>query len=199
MITIILITLFSSPVPDLSRYVNLAANYNLRELTRPEDVLAAFAGITTALSQIFYGGFICGLPNLFFDIALCWRPLGPCQRRMPSCQSSANEAGLPSCSWAGWKALPYWVWQYGCDYIKSSQSVSRGPPSSVRIFSTVQWYCQQWVTDKLGSIRGPKEMQALRTLAEDGHNLPAGWARLEYIDDSLERYGFGRSTLTTPR
>jgi hypothetical protein len=77
--------------------------------------------------------------------------------------------------------------------------VSRGPPSSVRIVSTVQWYCQQWGTDELRAIRGPKEMQALRTLAEDGHNLPAGWTRLEYIDDSLERYGYGRSTFTTPR
>lgn len=63
--------LFSSPVPDLVGYAGLVMEYNRRELTHPEDALAAFAGITTALSQMFYGGFICGLPSLFFDVAFC--------------------------------------------------------------------------------------------------------------------------------
>jgi hypothetical protein len=119
-------SLFSSTVPDLVGYGRLVRDYNQRELTHPEDVLAAFAGITTALSQTFSGGFICGVPSLFFDIALCWGPgIDFGGRRSPACSSSATMAGLPSWSWAGWDGeITTSIWEAGCDYIKSSQSVS---------------------------------------------------------------------------
>jgi hypothetical protein len=61
-------SLFSSPVPDLAEFGGLVQNYNERNFTYPEDVLAAFAGITTALSHTFHGGFICGLPSLFLTL-----------------------------------------------------------------------------------------------------------------------------------
>lgn len=114
-------SLFSSPVPDFEGYARLVVEYNTRELTYPEDALAAFAGITTALSRTFYGGFICGLPSLFFDVALCWTPVSTCRRRVPNCSSSATIVGLPSWSWAGWKGhICDSFWVSACDYIKSS-------------------------------------------------------------------------------
>jgi hypothetical protein len=52
--------------------------------------------------------------------------------------------------------------------------------SSVRIASTVQWYCCPWGTEESRPIRGPKEIEAWRALAtEDRLNLPADWTRLE--------------------
>ncbi|KAH8593566.1 heterokaryon incompatibility protein-domain-containing protein, partial [Bisporella sp. PMI_857] len=56
----------------LEDYNSLVAKYNFRTLTYPQDALAAFAGVTTALTKSFSGGFICGLPTLFIDQALCW-------------------------------------------------------------------------------------------------------------------------------
>jgi hypothetical protein len=183
-------SLFSSPVPDLVGYGRLVLDYNARELTHPEDVLAAFAGITTALSQTFYGGFICGLPSLFFDIALCWEPYSTCQRRVPSCASNATLAGLPSWSWAGWKGHIITSLWAGCDYIKSSRP-ARPCIYSVRIILSVQWYCRPWGAKESRLIQGPKEMQALRALAqEDQKNLPRGWMRFEYNSKYDTRLGF---------
>jgi hypothetical protein len=163
--------------------------------------LAAFAGITTALSQTFYGGFICGLPSLFFDMALCWIPSFPCQRRVPSCSSSATMAGLPSWSWAGWEGyIDISLWLSGYDYIKSSQSAV-GCLSSVRIVSTVQWYCRPWGTKESRPIQGPNELNAWRALAtEDRHNLPVGWTRFEYnSDESFGHKHRHRWPTSTPR
>jgi hypothetical protein len=193
-----LTSLFLSPVPDLGGYEELVQNYNIRQLTHPEDVLAAFSGITTALSQTFHGGFICGLPSLFFDIALCWEPLGLCKRRIPSCSSSATMAGLPSWSWAGWEGAISWNSKAGMDYLKSPGFHA----SSLRIVSSVQWYCKAWGTKESRPIRGPKQMETSRALtAEDRDHLPAGWTRFEYKSDSdfsLWPFYWDRCDISTP-
>jgi hypothetical protein len=85
---------FSTLIPNLCDYADLV--YNYRQFTFPEDALAAFAGITSALSHTFYGGFICGLPTLFLDVALAWQPDGTCERRIPSKPSNPTKMGLPS-------------------------------------------------------------------------------------------------------
>jgi hypothetical protein len=50
-------------------YAQLVHEYNLKQFTYPEDVLAAFAGITASLTRSFKGGFLCGLPEMVFDFA----------------------------------------------------------------------------------------------------------------------------------
>ena len=87
--------IFSTPFPDLVGYSKLVYRYN-RQFTYPEDALDAFAGITSALSHTFYGGFICGLPALFLDVALTWQPYSTCERRIPSKPSNPTKMGLPS-------------------------------------------------------------------------------------------------------
>ncbi|KAF8855603.1 HET-domain-containing protein, partial [Acephala macrosclerotiorum] len=94
--------LFSSTLPDFEGYKDLVRTYNSKEFTNPEDAPAAFAGIMTVLAQSFHKGFICGLPALFFNIALCWQPEGPCTRRRPRNDSPASRSKLPSWSWLGW-------------------------------------------------------------------------------------------------
>lgn len=42
--------------PNLHMYLQLVSTYNSRQLTFDDDALAAFAGVTTALSDTFYGG-----------------------------------------------------------------------------------------------------------------------------------------------
>src|SRR5689334_2467772 len=106
-------------------YLQLVSAYNTRDLTFDDDVLAAFAGITTSLSS-FEGGFLFGLPELFLDVAMLWRPLGPCRRRAASPRGDpTHRSALPSWSWIGWQMdMDPLSWKCGYDYIKSTSSIS---------------------------------------------------------------------------
>lgn len=65
--------LFLSAYPFLPSYTLLLFDYNARALTYPEDVLDAASGTLSLLGRSFHGGFLYGLPVLFFDVALLWK------------------------------------------------------------------------------------------------------------------------------
>ena len=104
-----------SPVPNLGEFEALVNGFNCRRLTRPEDALPAFAGVSLLLGKKLRGSLISGLPEYFLDICLLWRPLrrlGPAQRRLEMVPS--DQHCLPSWSWVGWEteiAFPY-TWNY---------------------------------------------------------------------------------------
>lgn len=108
----------SSPLPSHDEFETLVSTFNSRHLTYAQDAYHAFAGVTAQLGKKFDGAFICGLPEIFFDICLLWRPLrrdGPAWRR----QLSAMEQGLPlpTWSWQGWQtevSFPY-TWNHSSD------------------------------------------------------------------------------------
>jgi hypothetical protein len=79
--------------PDLEEYHRLVREYNKRKLTYTADTLPAFAGITSALSRTFQGGFIYGLSVQFFDVTLLWQPFSPLQRRQ-SCSQTGKPVAL---------------------------------------------------------------------------------------------------------
>ena len=56
--------------PDLALLGHLASAYNRRDLSFDGDAHAAFAGILTAMDATFLGGFVWGIPAIFFDIVL---------------------------------------------------------------------------------------------------------------------------------
>jgi hypothetical protein len=93
-----------SPWPNMARYARLVSMFNRRDLTYPEDVFDAFAGMLTHLSRIFPGGFISGLPQMCFDAALLWQPWAHMPRRIAK-KSDSSAAILPSWSWAGWQGM----------------------------------------------------------------------------------------------
>jgi hypothetical protein len=62
--------------------------FNQRQLTYKEDSLSAFSGLASAMSLSFGGGFLCGLPEFFLDVALLWQPDGELKRR----RNTAREA-----------------------------------------------------------------------------------------------------------
>jgi hypothetical protein len=102
--------LSNSPLPQLSEYQALVNAFNTRALTFPEDTLLAFAGISARLGDKFVGGMISGMPELFFDLCLLWRPqhrLGPPKRRQSSGKQKSSSV-LPSWSWAGWETEVTW-------------------------------------------------------------------------------------------
>lgn len=88
--------------PDVQQYIEMVHEYNNRQLTFPADGLQAIAGLMTVWDRSFHGGFICGLPQMFFDDALLWQPCSPLRRRTPKTCGS-DQIILPSWSWAGWE------------------------------------------------------------------------------------------------
>lgn len=172
------------PFPNFSGYGKLVSAYNNRDLTHAEDAVAAFAGVTTQLSRIYSGGFNCGLPEIFFDVALLWQPWRTVERRISSGVRSTNSC-LPSWSWAGWQGeVDPWTWESGCDYVKGREP-GDGCQTSRRTIPIIQWYSSDrtrserrpifsnWLTFKTYP-RGPEKL------------LPDGWSRHEH---HLDRYG----------
>ncbi|KAG8164241.1 hypothetical protein KVR01_006159 [Diaporthe batatas] len=98
-------------MPNLLSLGNLLGNYNERALTYDEDALPAIFGLLTVFSRCFTGGFLCGIPEMFFEAALSWRPHWDhidLRRRIPSDNPKLGQlrpCKLPSWSWVGWEGL----------------------------------------------------------------------------------------------
>ena len=87
------------PVPAINILGDFIEEFNDKDLTFPEDVLDAFAGLASVLGGQYPGGFISGLPSVFFNMALLWDGYHA-QRRLP--KKSGKHYCLPSWSWIGW-------------------------------------------------------------------------------------------------
>lgn len=99
--------------PDLDLYAGAVMDYNERELTFPTDALKALEGVMTSLEKVFPGGFLFGLPILFFDWALLWMT-GP---RWFDGPHSSREI-FPTWSWISIQSkLDLTLWSSACDYI----------------------------------------------------------------------------------
>jgi len=83
---------------SLAAYARLVQSYNTRSLTMDDDALNAIAGVTGRLNTLFPDGFLQGVPQFFFDVALLWQPRSPLRRRV--CAPDAPP--LSSWSWVGW-------------------------------------------------------------------------------------------------
>jgi hypothetical protein len=91
-------------IPNMSiflPYVSLVHDFNWRDFTYEEDAVHAVAGIFTALSTTFQGGFLFGIPEMYFEVGLLWT-LETAHRRKE--QHRKRESGLyPSWTWLRWK------------------------------------------------------------------------------------------------
>ncbi|KAF2281102.1 HET-domain-containing protein [Westerdykella ornata] len=107
----------------METYENALSEYTYRDVSFPTDILNAFDGIRAVLAEAMETAFFQGLPEIFFDHALCWVPKGVCKRR----KSREEQADFrlfdparplfPSWSWAGWETpvnLGFWManWAY---------------------------------------------------------------------------------------
>jgi hypothetical protein len=199
------------PWPNLHMYLQLVAAYNMRQLGFDHDILAGFAGITTSLSTAFLGGFLYGLPELFLDIALLWRPLGHCRRRKPArndrdpCQASKTKHPvIPSWSWVGWQSeIDPLSWKCGYDYIATNARVISWPGShydtilktgtSWTLKPTVHWHV---TNEKCSPIR--PVIGDYKTYQRSG-TLPEGWSRYSLPFESPEEAEYLHSSDTRTR
>lgn len=170
------------PWPDLDEYARIAMDYSCRRLTLVDDTLPAFAGITHVLSRVFAGGFVYGMPLMFLDIALLWRPQATIRRRALS-----RPPFLPSWSWMGWwfdgVPVDLSLWRAAADYVEETRAVKRGQESkrfqashSFRIRPLVAWN----LTDRNQGFRVANsglQYRELRSRRNLGAPLPVGWSR----------------------
>jgi hypothetical protein len=137
--------------PDLVELAILLSWYNRRNFTHPGDALPAISGLLAVLSRGFEGGFLCGLPERFFDLALGWKPMDNVTRKsckprrgcMLDCESASTTTSafeLPSWSWTAWQgsfsfgykevARVYKLWK--TRYLqKLARSLNGSPPQNL--------------------------------------------------------------------
>ncbi|KAH7328426.1 tol related protein [Stachybotrys elegans] len=170
------------PWPDMDEYARIAADYSSRRLSMVDDTLRAFSGITSVLSRVFPGGFIYGMPLMFLDIALMWRPSASLRRR-----AVARPPFLPSWSWMGWwfDGIPVdlTLWKAAADYVEDTKATKRGQaskrfqhPHPFKIRPTVAWH----LTDRAATVPVPNtglQFRDLRSKRASSAALPPGWSK----------------------
>lgn len=169
------LTQVASPrVPNLTEYGKLVYSFNAKHLTYPEDVPYAFAGIATALSRTYVGGFVCGLPAMFLDVALLWESQEACMKpRFPAQVHDENLDVLPSWSWMGWQGrIDVGSWKSGNDYL-----MARIRDGQTHTVPTVVWFVRESVETDL--IRVESTWCKYRTAIEEHgrEDLPHGWTK----------------------
>jgi len=139
--------------PDLFSYAIACQHFNKRYFTYAKDANLALAGLCSVLCAKYDGGFLHGLPEMFFDVALLWQPLKGLKRRSSSVPSAATlpESLLPSWSWMGWHGE--WQkggWECGNEFIRFDY-LGYYKMTNVRTINTLEWYTgsaeasrQQW-------------------------------------------------------
>lgn len=95
-------TLHLKSWPDLSEWSAAVEAYNTRNLTFPKDVQTAFAGIEKSLENSIPGGFIYGLPEFCFGLAMLWQPSLDSSSRRGEQYRTISGYAVPSWSWLGW-------------------------------------------------------------------------------------------------
>ncbi|KAG5974259.1 hypothetical protein E4U55_008265 [Claviceps digitariae] len=172
------------PWPDMDEYARLVMEYSVKRVTLVDDTLMAFAGITHVLSRIFQGGFAYGVPLMFIDIALLWRPQATIRRR-----PSSRPICLPSWSWMGWWSdgvpMDLILWRAAADYVQATQSsrTERGSESKrfqgthhFRIKATIAWSLSDGVKSMPIHNTG-LQLREFRSRRSSGSAMPRGWTR----------------------
>jgi hypothetical protein len=110
-----------SHLPDrsLQTYAKVVERYTACHLDsqNKDDILAAFNGISNAISMATNGPFIHGMPDVYFDWALLWEPRYYPKRRLPYSShkrrlygdtKSRSDTTFPSWSWSGWLGMMHY-------------------------------------------------------------------------------------------
>jgi hypothetical protein len=171
-----------TPWPDLDEYARIAADFSARRMAFVEDTLRAFSGITQTLAKVFPGGFFYGMPLMFLDIALLWRPAASIRRR-----AVIRPPFLPSWSWMGWwfDSIPVdlTLWKASADYVEDVRTSKRGQPSKrfqptsvFRIKPMITWHLSDRQATVPVSTPG-LQFRDLRSRRASVAALPVGWSK----------------------
>ncbi|EHK49702.1 hypothetical protein TRIATDRAFT_270860 [Trichoderma atroviride IMI 206040] len=152
--------------PNINHFITVAEEYSQKRLSFDDDMLHAFAGITTVLKPAFHSGFHYGLPEVFFDASLLWE--SDWRRPDPPQLRKTQKLSLPSWSWVRMKgSISTSNWRlFAKDFYKETSSSRRFHELKPR----VKW----WKTGSKGEALELIEYQHFN----DHASMPPGWNRL---------------------
>lgn len=166
--------------PDLYSYALACQTFNGRYFTYARDANLAFAGICSVLCAKYNGGFLHGLPEMFFDVALLWQPGRELKRRSSSATSATRlpESLLPSWSWMGWHGE--WgneSWDTADEFIKMNY-LGTYQLTNARTIKTLDWYTGFAEASRQNWRKIPVTRQKYAHLFNnDTDPVPSGWTR----------------------
>ncbi|UZP36594.1 hypothetical protein NXS19_004410 [Fusarium pseudograminearum] len=151
-----------------------AMSYNQRFLTFQEDAFPAISGLLSVLSRSFEGGFLYGIPEMFFEHSLGWWGMD-LQRRVSSDRPTEKQfvfSGLPSWSWLGWQ---------GYVFYREQTAIRVWSNPIEEAFPITDWYTSNSPSDP------PDRRRRIRSTwyeKRDGFKdftkpMPPGWSRRE--------------------
>lgn len=145
--------------------------YNPRDLTYPEDVFDAFEGALSTFGSSFPGGFISGLPRMFFDASLLWQPYSPIMRRRIPVKN--REENIPSWSWAGFQGDVYSEeWLANCNCTLEDWNMGW---EAADVVHTTDWLYSE-------TLHGARESVAPEYAGMDPRNDPAWTQQTDELD-----------------
>jgi hypothetical protein len=170
--------------PEFDSLAKVISSFNTRDLAYDQDALPAITGLLSVLSRPFTGGFLYGLPEMFFDRALGWYPDSSGNKRrtartLPNAStnnenttSALPESALPSWSWIGWQGEVKWR-------VSEASRINDSAGPIAETFPVTEWYTSS-------TPRG-RPMRRVRStwfenrdaLKDHSRPLPSGWTRHE--------------------
>uniref|UniRef100_A0A0D2Y9P3 Heterokaryon incompatibility domain-containing protein n=1 Tax=Fusarium oxysporum (strain Fo5176) TaxID=660025 RepID=A0A0D2Y9P3_FUSOF len=195
--------------PDDSSLRRYFDEYNQRSLAFEEDALPALSGLLSVFSRSFEGGFLYGIPEMFFEHSLCWRASGTkgLQRRIASnrpVESRFESSALPSWSWLGWKGSVYTRSQTGIrvdsNYISEEEYVEEA-------FPITEWYTSRLPTDPQEQRRRIRSIwfEKREGCKDFTKPMPPGWKRVPVSEnepllypDGCSKYLFEHESMLEP-
>jgi len=113
--------LLPPPWPSLTYLGSLTLQFAKRDLSFASDCIAAFSGVLVSLEPHFPGGFLFGMPELWFDIALLWEPADVF---LTDRFGRDEVACAPSWSWARWKGnINFHAWDMAVAFLVMDENM----------------------------------------------------------------------------
>ena len=129
--------------------------YTSRQLTRPENILAAFQGIGNVVGKKLGADLIYGLPRSHFDWALLWEPQSAADartieprkegeaKRITETPTVQGKREFPSWSWCGWKDA----------VIEYKQSITLGSTINLHEWLAEHTWITWYIRDGYGGLK----------------------------------------------
>lgn len=178
--------------PAFESLSSIIEEYNELDLRYEEDALPGILGLLSVFSRSFAGGFLYGIPETFFDLALGWKPgwfRGMALTRRKSSDRPSHlkfSAGLPSWSWVGWKGR----------VLFGHETLLMGPWDSAinETFPVTRWFTGSSPNTAPGARREirskwcEQRSKWKKDAADHALPLPTGWTRHEVKPGSISSF-----------
>ncbi|ROV90227.1 hypothetical protein VMCG_10248 [Cytospora schulzeri] len=173
--------------PDLGSLSRLLYDFSHTKLRYDEDALPAISGFLSVLSRSFTGGFLYGIPEMFFERGLGWRPKTVWLRRRTLSERPVEDrlspSGLPSWSWIGWQG------DINLCHYKEAYKLDKWEPIIEETIPITEWYTSN------SSNNLPEDRRRIRstwfenrdTYKDLAQPLPPGWSRHDAPDMGTSR------------